>query len=61
MTKILLAIVDYIYVAAFVVLGGWLISEAVKDFKDKHYFCFGVDIMLSVWCATNILSMGGII
>ena len=33
---------------AFALIGACLVAAAIRDFKNKHYFGFGMDIMMCI-------------
>lgn len=41
-------IVNAIIHLAYLLLGAWFISDAVKAFRDKSYFHFGINVMLAI-------------
>ena len=48
------AVITYIFQICTVVVGASFIADAIKYFKNKKYYVFGMSLMLSIWAIVQL-------
>lgn len=38
-------------------VGGWFIYEAIRYFRERKYFFFGVEVFLTIWMILNMIQL----
>ncbi len=57
MEKILGFLLLGVFNAFYIIMSAMFIAFSVHSFKDEKYFRFGVNLMLALWCATDLIEL----